>query len=53
MAVGVKLKDLTSDINLELDVSTDSHCLGLRNVFSMVALHVQEEDVREGHYRKC
>jgi hypothetical protein len=55
MANGVKLKDLTRDTNLELDVSTHSHCLALmicNPVFSIITLHVQE-DLCEGHYRKC
>jgi hypothetical protein len=29
MATGIKLKDPTSDMNLELDISTHSHCLAL------------------------
>jgi hypothetical protein len=27
MAIGIKLKNVTSDMNFELDVSTHSHCL--------------------------
>jgi hypothetical protein len=36
MAIGVKLKNLTSDMNLQLDISTNSHCSSLMN-----AIHPQ------------